>query len=261
MMHRIGVVVNYCSLERPFLDRCVRECLAFAHDVVVAFGSKLHDGETAEPAEPPQVPHGARAVRYEVGSRRDDDLAWYCNLARLTGFRALVPACEWVLFLDADEIPDGRRMRAFAEDAALDPRTGYKLAMYWYFRRPDMQSLAHEDSAVLVHRSVLDRDPDALLRCPMERGDVVDLAPGGVMRFVADGALEPMLHHYSWVRATPEDLLTKLRTWSHRGQQDWEGRLRAELARPMLDMHTDLVFGKTYRQVHPFFDLSGDWTT
>ena len=255
--NRIGVVVNYCSLERPFLARCVQECLAFAGHVVVARGTRLHDGRTPEPDLPPGLPDaGVAYVTYDVDGPREPE--HYPNLARLTGFEALDPACDWVLFLDADEICEGARMREFAEAAELDPRTGYKLAMYWYFRSTDLQSLMYEDSAVLVHRGLLAADTRRkLLECPVERQDIVDLAPGGVLRNVADAARTPMIHHYSWVRGDDEALLTKVRVWSHRHQRDWETALRAELARPVLGhAHTDMVFGKSYRRIDaPYFEL------
>jgi hypothetical protein len=254
---RLGVVLSYCSLERPFLARCLREALLFADRVAVAHGSRLHDGVTPEPELPPGLPADPRVafVRYEVDGPRPPD--YYLHIARAEGFRAVRDHVDWVLFLDADEICEGERMRRFARDADLDPRLGYKLAMYWYFRAADLQSLVYEDSAVLVHRDVVG-DPSRLLDCPLDRDTVVDWAPGGVVRFVADGARVPMLHHYSWVRETPEALLCKVRVWGHREQRDWATMLRAELARPVVgDAHTDVVVGKSYRRVRePFFTLT-----
>ena len=43
-MNDISVVINYCSLEREFLNGCITESLKFSEDLVVSYGSHFFDG-------------------------------------------------------------------------------------------------------------------------------------------------------------------------------------------------------------------------
>lgn len=265
-MARVGVVVSYCSLEAPFLEHVLRETLKFAARVVVSYSATLHDGTPDDL----QALHRAKAafpgvvwVEYVVdrvdelmeGAALSRPSAYWPNRARWEGVHALRSAdCQYVMFLDADEVPEGDRMAAFVSGLAAAPDSStpaIKLANYWYFRSPKLRSRGIEDSVVLVPRDRVS-SREAVVLCDQERND---LAREPVLRGVTDARPSPMIHHFSWVRR-PEDLLKKVRVWGHAGDRDWAPLVREELARPIAPGHVDVIFGRQYDLVDPPFDIA-----
>jgi len=224
-VNKVSVIVNYCSLEREFLPKVLAECAQFACEIVVSVGTHLYNGteEDSEHVEDLKKQHsGVQFVRYQVDAHIDltfqkgverRPYAYWPNVARWTGVQALLEK-QWVLFLDADEIPDGRRMRAWLEHTQLDLDCCYHLANYWYFKSANNQALTWEQTTILIHRNKFaeehifsDRERDSL-------GFVPDIKNS---ENVTGLDLLPLIHHLSWVRSESV-LLTKINTWSHRDQ-------------------------------------------
>jgi tetratricopeptide (TPR) repeat protein len=224
-VNTVSVIVNYCSLEREFLPAVLDECAHFASEIVVSFGSHLYDGtlEDAEHMESLWKQYtSVKFVQYKVdigidlmrqkGVERRPHAYWH-NLARWTGLQA-VKMSQWVLFLDADEIPDGLRMRAWLEQTTLGLDICYHLANYWYFKSPNNQALTWEQSSILMHCAGL---TDADIFSDQERDNL------GFMRgiqnrdYVTGLDSLPLIHHLSWVRSK-SILLKKLNTWGHKDQ-------------------------------------------
>lgn len=273
----VAAVINYCHLERAFLPHVLRECRHFADRIVVVGGDKYTDGQAQPPIDDAvmrEFDGDVTFIRYEVdieAARHDrpglrNRNAYWCNTSRWLGCEATGDT-DYVLFLDADEVPEGERFAAFVRTmpagAAAADAPHLKLANWWYFRYPWLRSLAVEDSIVLVPRAWLTRD--RVLCSDDERDSLVD--PPRVRRRVVDDSRQPMFHHYSWVR-TPADLYRKVRVWSHKDDLDWSAGLDRELAIPIDDRtgarYRDTMFGKTYVVVHPWrhFPLfTEDWFT
>ena len=76
-----------------------------------------------------------------------------------------------------------------------------------------------------------------------------DLAKGGKIRDVLGLDDKPMFHHYSWVR-TKEQLLLKVRCWSHNWERDWTKLVEEEFSRPFSGI--DFVHGYSFLEVAPF---------
>ena len=260
----VGVAVSYCSLEAPFLRHVLRECLKFAAHVVVGYCATLHNGAPDDLTELHRAKEAFPDVTFvEYAVDRVDELmdapslanraAYWPNRARWECVKALRDECDWVLFLDADEVPEGERMAAFVRQlpAPHADAPALKLANYWYLRSPTLRYRGIEDSAVLAPRHRV-RTRDAVVLCEQERND---LAREPVLRSVSDGHPTPMIHHFSWVRS-PEDLVTKVRGWSHRGDRDWEAAVRQELARPITSNHVDVIFGRAYDTVPAPFGIT-----
>jgi hypothetical protein len=261
----VGCVVSYCSMERHFLEHLLRETSKFSEHTVVVYADKLYDGTPETHDDLVRVKELFQDVTF-VQYRIDpvDELidapelrnrqAYWPNRARWEGLAALNPSCQYVLFMDADEVPEGDRVAAFIK-RALAPRPdhttpGLKFANWWYMREPTLRYRGIEDSIPLVPRfRVATRD--AVLLCEDERND---LAAPPVSRSVTDGSPSPMFHHYSWVR-TPEDLVKKVQVWSHRRDRDWVSAVRQELSRPIVPGHVDVIFGRNYEQVPNAFGI------
>jgi hypothetical protein len=224
-MAEIGIVINYCSNERSFLLPIINECLKVTKHIAICYGDKLYDNTPEESDvlleyckfKYPSI----KFLQYKVDIttpvtelkgvvRRPT--AYWCNLARWLGYSALKTEVDWIMFLDADEIPDGERMHSWLLNTTLDKAYNYKLANYWYFKLPIYQAKTHEDSILLVHKDQLHEDS---VFHDDERDGILKVSGLPQKRMVMGLDDKPMIHHYSWVRSKT-GIATKLRTWAHR---------------------------------------------
>ena len=218
------MIVSFCTNEREFLDAVLRECLVFSDEVVVSYGSKLFDGTDEDLTVVRDFQRrypGVTFVEYTVDPTLDLSVqrgvcarptAYWHNLARWTAVQALRCRDRWVFVLDADEVPDGARVRAWLAQTRLDRRYTYKCANYWYFKDPTFRSQVWEDSVLLVHRSQL---TEAAVFGDYERDHIVGSAPTRLQRRTAGLDGLPMFDHYSWVRSRA-GLQHKIANWAHR---------------------------------------------
>jgi len=224
-MNHISVVINYCSLEREFLNICIRECMKFSNDIVVSYGTHFYDGSIEDHEYIKQEisnNKNVQFVKYEVdvavdlykqrGVEKRPHAYWH-NLARWTGLNA-VKRDEWILFLDVDEIPDGERFKAWSKETQLEKDTNYSLANYWYFKSPNYQATDWEETAKLVYSNNITEDS---IFGDSERDHLQDTVGKKTARFVLGLDVLPLIHHYSWVREK-EVLLRKIKSWGHKDQ-------------------------------------------
>jgi tetratricopeptide (TPR) repeat protein len=221
-MNDISVVINYCSLEREFLNICLAECLKFSDDIVVSYGSHFYSGAIEDH---PHIQHqilkypAVKFCKYEVDVSIELEeqkgvvnrpFAYWHNLARWTG----VNNCNkksWVLFLDVDEIPDGERFKSFLNHDILNEDFNYSIANYWYFKSPNFQAIEIEESAKLICYKYLKEES---IFGDFEREHVRDNAAKNTHHFVMGRDGLPLIHHFSWVR-TQDILLRKIKSWGH----------------------------------------------
>lgn len=265
--HPIGTVVNFCTNETRFISACLKSALVFSSQVVVPVASHFFDGTPENrdileqvyaafpeclfieyPFIPDKIPSSIfQAVR--------SDPFWHC-LSRLIGASALDHSIETVVFLDADEVADGRAMAEWLDCSDYEQHTALKLANYWYFREPIYRAENLEDSIVLVQKKALTTD---MLLQDEERNAVYDSLPGPKRRMVLGTTGQPLFHHYSWVR-TEQEMLRKVRSWSHRKDRNWEELVKREFSVPF--QGTDFVHGYRFRTVEsmleaPLFQSKG----
>jgi hypothetical protein len=252
--HPVGTVVNFCTNEVRFISACLQAARQFSSQVVVPVASHFFDGTPENrglleqiyaafpeclfieyPFIPDRIPSAIfKAVR--------PDSFWHC-LSRLVGAWNLDAAIETVLFLDADEVADGRGMSEWLDCSGYEQYTAFKLANFWYFREPIFQAERFEDSIVLVQKKALTAD---MLLHDEERGAVYNSLPGPKRRMVLGTNGQPLFHHFSWVR-TEEEMLRKVRSWGHRKDRNWEELVRREFSGPF--QGTDFVHGYRFRTV------------
>ena len=259
--HPIGTVINFCTNESRFIRPCLEQALLFSHQVVVVTASHFFDGTSENrtlleeiyaafpeclfveyPFLPTQIPRQAlQTVRPEA--------FWHC-LSRLIGVSMLDDKIEAVLFLDADEIADGVRMLEWLDCSDYEYHTALKLANYWYFREPVYRAEHFEDSIVLAHRKSLNAD---LLLHDHERDAIYESLPGPKRRMVMGTDGLPLLHHFSWVRSK-EEMLRKVRSWSHRKDRNWEELVEKEFQASFGG--TDFVHGYRFQTVAAPFNTT-----
>lgn len=255
-MTRIGTIINFCSLDARFIGPCVQAVVPFSAKVVVPWADHLFDGTSEDvaliarvAAENPQ----ADFVPFEYHHSITEMLRprfWH-NYARWVGLARLAETCDWILFLDADEIVETDRFEAFLAGADLRPYDHLYFANYWYFREPRFRARQIEDSPAMVRRKIItvNRIFHENERATFRR------FPNGLRRVAGiDG--RPMFHHYSWVLEKAQ-MLRKVRTWGHSldVDHDWERLVEDEFSRDFSGK--DFVHGYDFDTVEPLISWDG----
>jgi hypothetical protein len=257
----LATIVNFCSNEARFFPYCIEQARQFSQQIIVPVCDHFFDGtperrdvlEKIYAAFPDcqfiEYPYLPKKIPARVLRNTSINHFWH-SLSRFVGASVLDESIETVLFLDADEVPEGERVASWLQESDYRQHLVLKFANYWYFREPRYQALHWEDSAVLVQRRAL--DAERLLH-EKEREALYDLLPGPKRRAVTDQEGRPMFHHFSWVR-TQEEMLRKVEAWGHRGDRNWKELVNQEFSLPFRG--TDFVHGYSYRTVEPPFPIS-----
>lgn len=227
MTPSVGVVVNYCSNESMFIDAVLSECQKFSGNIVVSFGSHLYDGSPEGfdanlnrcKVQYPEVTFleyqvDLQAPHHTLKGVVRRPTAYWCNLARWQGVEHLRNKVDYVLFLDADEVPEGEAFaKWFTINApSLDTATVYKFGNYWYFKDPENQATTFEDSILMAPQTAL---KETIVFHDDERDAIFKFGGQRQRRMIMGLNDRPMFHHYSWVRSRA-GLAKKMRTWAHR---------------------------------------------
>jgi hypothetical protein len=219
----IGVIINFCSIEKCFLKPLLEQCLIFAEEVVVSYGDMLYNGEKEDlsfivhfKAMFPEV----KFVQYKVDLTKPKNemkgvqhrpLAYWHNLARFTAVKALSSDIDWVFVIDADEIPEGIKVKEWLNNVKLYPNCCYKLATYWYFKLPTYQAKTYEDSILLIHKKHLTEDH---IFGDFERDFTIQSSSTVLQRMNMGLDGKPLWSHFSWCR-TKDGIRKKVSSWAH----------------------------------------------
>jgi predicted O-methyltransferase YrrM len=256
-MTRIGTVINFCSLDKRFIGPCIDAVAPVSTRVVVPYADHLFDNTPENMAVIERVQRENPAARFVTFKYHHDmtemlrSRFWH-NYARWVGFSHIPEDCDWVLFLDADEIVETHRFQAFLEKGGFDIYDHLYFANYWYFREPRYRARQIEDSPVMVKREMI--TVNRMLH-ENERATFRRL-PNGLRRVAgADG--KPMFHHYSWVM-TQAEMLRKIRTWGHSRDtdRDWEALVKKEFSSEFSGK--DFVHGYDFDVVEPLIETEMD---
>lgn len=263
--HPICTIVNFCSNESRFIKPCLEQLSLFSSQIIVSLCDHFFDGtpenrpllEQIYAAFPDclfvEYPYVPQNIPKKIWKAVDPAHFWH-SFSRLAGYSFIDESMETALFIDTDEIPDGKRFAEWLESSDYRQHTVLRLANYWYFREPCNQALRFEDSVVLAQKRAL--GSEVLLK-QEERDAIYNLLPGPKRRHVMGTDGTPMFHHYSWVR-TQEEMLKKVRAWGHKGDRDWERLVNEEFTAPFRG--TDFVHGYSYKTVKSFFDIGLETT-
>ena len=220
----VSVVVSYSSNEKATIDPLLTECLKFANDVVVSYGSHLLDGCSEDKHHMAGLALAYPKVKFveypmdlsqnlsvQLGVQHRPTAYWH-NLARWTAIQHLRNK-QWVFVLDADEIPSGHLMNTWFQKAVhrLDENCCYKMANYWYFKKPQYQATTLEDSVLMIHHKHLTQDN---IFGDDERDYVIAACQCLLQHSVKDFNGSVLWHHYSWVRSK-KAMEHKIKHWAH----------------------------------------------
>ncbi len=246
-MSKVASVINFCTYDLRFLDRCIRSVSLFSDQILIPICDHLFNGEKEDRAllnaiylAYPEVDfveyaysekelYGtpARHAPYSPGWSTH----WH-NTSRLVGSYFVNPEIDKVLFLDVDEI--------FSSPLPKTHHDALRFATFWYFRRADNCASVYPDGPLLISKHLLTTE---LLINPDERMGMYAQVEGEKEReYCVDG--RPIVHHYSFVR--PEDeLRKKVSAWGHHWERDWEALLKES---------GDFVRGYEYQKVAVYWD-------
>lgn len=235
-MSKVGVSIVYSSINKIFVDTLINECLKFTDDIVLAQSATLYNGETDEQYNNDKI----TKVTYNHEQTYDHHLKH--NLARLATYELLKN--EYILFLDADEIPEGKRFKNFIDNGLYYP--SYKIANYFYYKSPQYQAQAIHDSPLLITKNSV--NVKELTQNTLERDGLVN---AHTIRMSTHDNL-PLIHHYSWVN-TKKNIAKKIATWGHKNDKNWK-----EVIDSWDDFNEDVrdpVLGLFYRKVPNKFNI------
>lgn len=262
----LAIIISYCSNDRIFIDAMLRECQKIgAKQVVVSVGDHTYDMEDEDiahiedlAARHPWVQfvlypvYPLTEIQNPLSNRKG---AYWHNMARIHGCQQLSSEVQWVLFLDADEIPSAEHFKSwYSHTNQGRHQKVFKFANYYYFRDPVLQATSWEDSIMLVPRAACCYP---VLMNDLERDGIPMITGLACERNVVhfDTKL-PMFHHYSWVRSK-EAMLWKVQNWGHKDDTDWESKVEREFEREFnVSTDRDFVHGYKYVKVPNWFGIN-----
>ncbi len=249
-MTRIATVINFCTHDLRFLDKCISRARVFSDQIVIPVCDHLYNGRKEDPELLKKIYQKYPGVDFVEFAYSEEEvygtpsklvpgspfwsLHWH-NSARLIASYFLGSEIEYVLFLDVDEIvSEDLRKVNFEEFAAL------RFAVYWYFKTASNCATTTPDGALLIRKDLL--STELIMNQDERMGMFARVKERKKGQFSLNG--KPIIHHYSWVR-TQEEMLSKVRSWGHHWERDWEALMQQE---------GDFVRKYSYKQVDPFWD-------
>lgn len=258
-MPEVTTIISYSSLDEPFLYACLDQCSKFSQRIIVVHGTSLFDGTTewqgpildnyslAFPTMRAVLIPGP-LLKQMIDSNQGNTRAAH-NYMRWHGVHVVDyfgKLGDAVLFVDADEIPDGAKMAAWLKEADLDQDPVHRFEAYWYFRSPELQATTTEESSLLLRSDLAKK---ASYWTHRERAGMTPGMPQPRTRGL-DGL--PMWHHFSWARSK-ENMLRKVSLWGHKHDRDWNKLIEEEFSHEFSG--TDFVHGYQYRRVENQFRI------
>ena len=258
----ITTVINYCTNDYRFLSFAIREAKKFSSHVIVVVADHFFDGKKEDRnllnhtyKNHPDV----RFVEYAFDRKapyglyprkRDDDLKgvqYWHSTSRYIGYHYLPKDCEYVLFIDADEIAEGDRVKRWLDKRDYKHYDAIRFVSYFYFRSASQRAKKETRNALLVRKSAI--LPETLLDVHERRGTFMSIR-GERLEDVRGDDGDPLFHHYSWVK-TKSEAKRKVETWGHKNDRNWKDDIKREYSEIK---SSEEIYNFVYEMVDPFCD-------
>ena len=248
----ISTVISFSTLEIRFFDALIKEVKKFSDNIIVVAYDHFFDGSNENVVILNKVQFLYPELNWQILKFDEKQSSKYHhNNARWTG--ACLSKHKQILFLDADEIPDGDLMYDFLDSIIFDNTNLYTFSCYWYFRNPTFQATTKEVCGLLVND--ISKVTKEMFFTPHERW-FYKIFPSLTCKLfctINDGYNNNVIfNHYSWVR-TKDEMLTKVKSWAHKGDRNWTDLVKKEFDHPFLG--TDFVHGYSYTKVKNNFNI------
>ena len=220
----------------------IEQCKIFADEIIVVSCSRFFNGEEdleLEDLNPLGVIH------HVFDFLPDKDIKYHHNYARFKGLE--ISSKDFVLFLDADEIPDGNLMDNYLRETDLNNNTLINFKCHWYFREATYRARNNEICGLFAHRSVLTEN---LFFTPLERWSYKLYNIPSMENSDYNGLI--IMHHFSWVK-TKSQMLKKVSTWGHHSDKNWNHLIEKEFESDFSGF--DFVHGYRFDTVSNIFNI------
>lgn len=268
MTHPITTIVNFCSNDYPLVNHTLNQVKLFSKHIIATHSTHFYDGTLEnqtllnktvgshptvlfvkfkyDPNRTHTIWRGWQYIlRPFVKTKVFGPQYWICY-ARQLGLRNVPPDTNYVLFLDADEVPDGKRFKSWLDTKDYLNYNAIKPANYWYWRSPKHQALTYEDSPLLAKHATL---KTATFMDHDERNATYRSISKPKIRIVLGLDKKPMIHHYGWAKPK-KNLIKKVQTWGHSKDRNWEKLIQKEFQKPFSG--TDFIYHRQFKTVKPF---------
>jgi hypothetical protein len=247
----ISSILHYSTLDLRFLDANLKQLSKFSNEIIIPICTHFFNGEN-EDIDKLRLTKNIIS-KYEKAKVKifnwdgiKDNPCYYNNFSRKIGTE--LSTNKWLFFVDTDEIVDDSFLNWV--DTALDQNFTYWLTSYWYFRSPMYQAKTQEAQGLLIKRENCNWDVNA--RTEREQALTGSNVIHGYHQKLLSKEGTPMIHHFSWVR-TKEEMLKKVKNWSHCHDRNWSSLVEEEFSRPF--NNTDFVHGYEYNIVDNKFNI------
>jgi len=259
----IGTVILATTDDIQFLHVLVRQAALFSTEIVLSFGNQFYNKELERESVISEFSNSIddlkdvsiTIVRYDLQDTILDASVnpsnyWHCH-GRWVGIQALHNDIDYVLLLDADEVPEGNAFKDWLETKEYLNYDCMKMANYWYWREPIYRARnIIEDSIVFIKREHANKMHLTLQT--HERTSTYDLCSGNKTREILGISGRPMFHHFSWVR-TYKQMLRKVITWGHKHDRDYVSMVQEEFSHEFSG--TERMRGYAYDLVPNIFNI------
>lgn len=264
MLGSIAVVITYCTNDFRFISKCIEETKVFSKEIVIPVCDHFFNGEEenrllldatyrAHPdcqfIEFSYLPDRIYSKYHSIKPENKDWAAYWAATTRYVGLQYVSPEIETVLFLDSDEILEGKRFLEWFESGKDQEYEVMRFGSYYYAIKPNLQSELFVNLPMIVKKKCFN---SLTLFNGLERIGAYQSHTGPKREYVLGLDEKPFVHHYSWVR-TKEEALQKGRTWSHKNDEDWSSLIEDVFQMKKLDQ----IFGSnhTFKEIeNPYFD-------
>lgn len=257
----ISTVINYCTNDFRFIDRCIEEAQFYSDQITIPYCSHFFDGKKENRAlleKSIQKHSNVSFIEYAYSSNpygtnfviTSEDLRWAHFLHSTSRYIGYVfeQASDYILFLDVDEIPDGKQVKEFLLESNYTEYSALRFLSFYYFRSALKRAKSFSKNALLAKRNSLSES--ALLHTKERLGTFENIL-GKKRDNILGKSGNPLFHHYSFVGAEKE-LFQKITSWGHRRERNWETMLLQELKNEPCNKES--IFGLEYEDVEAFFN-------
>jgi hypothetical protein len=251
----ISTILQYSTNEFNFLEANLQQCSKFSDEIIIPICNQFFSGESEDLSlikktkEIVKKYNKAYIIFYNwEGDKKHN--CYYHNLSRKIGTDNAKN--EWLLFLDADEIPSDEFNDWFQTVSHLDQ--AWWFSCYWYFREPIYQAVCNEGAGLLIPKKYCNWD----LENKLERAqlfqklyDTNKLSVSGIHETLSLSG-NKLIHHYSWVR-NKNQMLKKVKNWAHNKDKNWNSLIEQEFSHAFGG--TDFVHNYNYITVDNYFNI------
>lgn len=232
----VAVVIHFCSNDLRFFHKNVEEAKKISDCVIIPICDHFFNGEPENRQKLNWIYRefpDCHFIEFEydanslytpyVSFYSQNDRGWgHCwhATSRLIAELFAPSSHDYLLFLDADEIAEGNRMRAWIDTGEYRAYSAIRFYSFFYLRQ-NVRAQGIFPSPLLIKRSAI--DPMSIVQ-HNDRSGIYRLISEPKKQHPFQKSEMPFFHHYPWVR-TKGECLHKSETWGHRHDRDWKTKI------------------------------------